>query len=98
MLDITTDILSLTDFKRRTSELLDRMRETRRPLVLTVNGKAEAVVQSADEYQRLVDEVENLHAIERIRLGLESANAGRGRPAGETFSELEGRHGFLRRK
>ena len=98
MLDITKDVLSLTDFKRRTSELLERLRETRRPLVLTVNGKAEAVVQSADEYQRLVDEVDNLHAIERIRLGLESANTGRGQSASETFAELEGRHGFLRRK
>ncbi len=98
MLNVSEDILSLTDFKRRTTELLDRMRATRRPLVLTLNGKAECVVQSAEAYQQLVDEAEKNNAIERIRQGLESMRAGQGRPASEVFAALEERYPYLRRK
>ena len=45
MLDIANDIRSLSDFKRNTSELLERLKKTGNPLVLTINGKAELVVQ-----------------------------------------------------
>ena len=47
MLDLANDIRSLSDFKRNTVELLDRLRQTGHPLVLTVNGRAELVVQDA---------------------------------------------------
>jgi prevent-host-death family protein len=97
MLNIAKDVLSLTDFKRRSAELLERMRKYRRPLVLTVNGKAELVVQTAEDYQRLVDEVEKTQAIEGIRRGLESMRAGQGRPAEEVFAELESQYPYLRR-
>ena len=40
MLDIANDIRSLSDFKRNTSELLDRLKKTGNPLILTINGKA----------------------------------------------------------
>ena len=44
MIDVTQDIHSLTTFKRHSSGLMKRMKKTGRPLVLTVKGKAEAVV------------------------------------------------------
>lgn len=97
MLNIAKDILSLTEFKRRSSVLLDRMRKTRRPIVLTVNGKAEVVVQTAEDYQRMMDEMEKLTAIDGIRRGLDSMEAGRGRPAGEVFTEMEAKHPYLHR-
>ena len=46
-ISISEDIHSLSDFKRNTPELLDQMRESGRPVVLTINGKAEIVVQDA---------------------------------------------------
>src|SRR5713101_507660 len=49
-LDISKDIHSLTDFKRKTTELVAQLKTTGRPLVLTVNGKAELVVQDAASY------------------------------------------------
>jgi prevent-host-death family protein len=58
MLDIKQDITSLTNFQRNTREFLHRLRETGRPLVLTVNGQAELVVQDAAAYQELVDQRE----------------------------------------
>ncbi len=68
MLDLANDIRSLSDFKRNTVDLLDRLRKTGHPLVLTINGKAELVVQDAVAYQALLDRVE---AIEGIQRGLE---------------------------
>ncbi len=55
MLDIKRDITSLSNFQRHTREFLQRLQETGRPVVLTVNGKAEFVVQDAEAYQRLLD-------------------------------------------
>ena len=45
MLDLSRDIHSLTDFKRNTSDYVKQMKKTKSPVVLTVNGKAELVVQ-----------------------------------------------------
>ena len=55
MLDIANDIQSLSTFKRDTAKVAARLKQTGKPLVLTVNGKAEMVVQDAAAYQRLLD-------------------------------------------
>jgi prevent-host-death family protein len=54
------DIGSLTDFNRNTKAHLKRLRRTGRPELLTVNGKAEVVVQSASAYQKLINLLEKL--------------------------------------
>ena len=51
------DIHSLTDFARNTKEYAKRMKKTGRPAVLTVNGRAEFVVQDAKSYQLILDKV-----------------------------------------
>jgi len=48
------DIGPLTDFNRNAKAHLKRLRRTGRPELLTVNGKAEVVVQSAPAYERLI--------------------------------------------
>ena len=54
MIDLA-DIRSLSDFQRNTKKHLRRLRRTGKPEVLTVNGQAELVVQSAGAYQKLLD-------------------------------------------
>jgi PHD/YefM family antitoxin component YafN of YafNO toxin-antitoxin module len=54
------DIGSLTDFSRNTRAHLKRLRRTGRPELLTVNGKAEVVIQNASAYQRLIELLEQL--------------------------------------
>ena len=93
MLDLANDIRSLSDFKRNTVELLDRLRETCHPLVLTVNGKAELVVQDAAAYQALLDRVETN---EGLRRGLADVKAGRTKPAKQVFERLRRKHGIPR--
>ena len=93
MLDLANDIRSLSDFKRNTVELLDRLRETGGPLVLTVNGKAELVVQDAGAHQALLDRVETIEGIQR---GLADVKAGRTKPAKQVFDRLRRNHGIPR--
>ena len=85
MLDLANDIRSLSDFKRNTVALLDRLRETGNPLVLTVNGKAELIVQDAAAYQALLERVE---AIEGMQRGLADVKAGRTGPARKVFDRV----------
>jgi prevent-host-death family protein len=54
------DIKSLTDFQRNAQAHLKRLRRTGRPELLTVNGKAAVVVQSAAAYRRLIESLEKL--------------------------------------
>ena len=93
MLDLANDIRSLSDFKRNTTELLDRIRRTGNPLVLTINGRAEVVVQDAEAYQDLLDRVETIEALQR---GLADVKAGRTKPAREVFERLRRKHGVPR--
>lgn len=75
---ITLDnIHSLTDFKRNTSAYIEKMKETKSPLVLTVNGEAEFVVQSAKAYQELLDRIRQIEEeLKRAKLeALQSAIA-----------------------
>ena len=77
MLNISRDIHSLSSFKRNTLEFIEQMKQTGEPVVLTVNGKAELVVQDAESYQKLLDALERLEAIAGIKQGLEDVEAGR---------------------
>ena len=96
MLDITKDIQSLTTFRRRSGEFIKQLKKSKRPVVLTVRGKAAAVVQDAEAYQRLLDIAARVDAEEGIRQGLEDAKKGKIRPAKEFFDEFEAGHGIRR--
>jgi prevent-host-death family protein len=71
------DIESLTAFKRNTNEYVKKIKKSGTPLVLTVNGKAEIVVQDAESYQRMLEVLDRAETIEAVREGLESVRQGR---------------------
>jgi prevent-host-death family protein len=96
MLDITKDIQSLTTFRRRSGEFLKQLKKSKRPVVLTVKGRAAAIVQDAEAYQRLLDIAAQSDAREGIRQGLEDVREGRVGPARGFFAEFEARHGLPR--
>lgn len=80
------DIRSLTDFRRNTKEFVERLRQTRDPMVLTVNGEAAIVVQDAVAYeatterlQQLETEVQQLQEAnlkQALAVGIEQLDAG----------------------
>ena len=81
MLNLSRDINSLSNFKRNTTNFIDRLKETKSPLVLTVNGVSELVVQSAEGYQQLLDRIEYLETTAGIRQGLSELDEDRAVPA-----------------
>jgi prevent-host-death family protein len=80
MFDIKQDIQAMTTFRRNPGEFIKRLKKTKRPLILTVNGK-EVVVQDAEAYQRLLDIAAQADPVEGIRQGLEDVKRGRVCPA-----------------
>ena len=96
MLDITSDIQSLTTFRRRSGDFMKQLKKTKRPVVLTVKGKAAAIVQDAEAYQRLLDIAASASAEEGIRQGLDDVKQRKVRPAREFFADFEARHGIPR--
>ena len=96
MFDITKDIHSVTIFRRNPAQFMKQVKKTKRPVVLTVKGKAAAVIQDAEAYQRLLAIVARADVNEAIRQGLEDVAMGRTRPAQQVFSEIRERYGIPR--
>ena len=93
MIDLK-NIHSLTDFNRNTKEYVQRLKETGEPEVLTVNGQAEVVVQSAVAYQKLLDAAELAETLPILRQSLAEAKRGEGRPARDVLRELAAKAGL----
>ena len=85
---LTRDTQSLSTFKRDTAKFIRQLKKTGQPMVLTINGKAELVVQDAASYQKLLEEKDRMEAIEGIRRGLESMKRNAGKPAEKFFREF----------
>ena len=63
------NIQTLTDFKRNAKDYVEKIKLTKSPLVLTVNGKAEVVVQEAQEFQQMLDRLQNLEEeLQKLKL------------------------------
>jgi prevent-host-death family protein len=96
MFDIKRDIQAMTTFRRNPGKFVKLLKKTKRPLVLTVNGKAEAVVQDAEAYQRLLDIAAQADVSEGIRQGMEDVKKGRVRPAREALEMFRRIHAIPR--
>ena len=88
------DIQSLSVFKRDTAKFLKQMKKTGEPIVLTVYGKAAAVVHDPDSYQEYLREKDRQETIAAVKRGISDMTAGRTKPAEEVFRELDERFGI----
>ncbi|MEM8639399.1 MAG: type II toxin-antitoxin system Phd/YefM family antitoxin [Cyanobacteria bacterium P01_G01_bin.54] len=86
------NIHPLSDFQRGAKAFLATLRETSAPIVLTVNGKAAAVVQDAESYQQLMDRMALLESMAGLRQSLEEFEEGKGIPLDEAFAQLKQKH------
>jgi prevent-host-death family protein len=73
-LQVSEDILPIADFKARASEVVRKLREHRRPVVITQGGKPAAVLLSPEEFDALAARARFLAAVDE---GLADADAGR---------------------
>ncbi len=76
----------VSDFSRKPAEYIKRLKETKRPEILTVNGKAEVVVQDAKAYEEMV---ELLETVKRVNLAAAAFDRGEGQLANEAFAALD---------
>ena len=88
------NIQSLTSFKRNTVESVEQIKKTGKPLVLTVNGKAELVVLDAGEYEEMLDKLDKLETVRAIKSGIEAFENGEHRPARKALTDLGKKYGI----
>ncbi len=73
-LHVSKDLVPIATFKATASEMVRQLRRRKRPFVITLNGRAAAVVLSPEEFDRLADEARFVGA---VREGLADSEAGR---------------------
>jgi prevent-host-death family protein len=86
---LTEDILAVSDLKRNTRAVIEKARRSGRPVLLTHNGKADAVLMDAETFEREMDIrilAEKLQAAER------QVAAGQTRPVRAFLADFKRRH------
>ena len=84
-MSISQSIVSLSDFKNKASKMLHEIQSSRRPLVITQNGKAAAVLISPSDFDLLTEQARFVEAVQR---GLEDVQNGRVLPDEDLGKEL----------
>jgi prevent-host-death family protein len=73
-INISKNIVSLSDFKNKASRMLHELQSSHRPLVITQNGKAAAVLISPSDFDLLTEQARFVDAVQR---GLTDVQNGR---------------------
>lgn len=87
------DIQPLSTFRANAAALVQQVRETKRPLILTQHGRSAAIVMDVDEYEIMVEEIEILRDVLRGEYQLDS---GQGIEADAAEGRLRARRGDSR--
>jgi PHD/YefM family antitoxin component YafN of YafNO toxin-antitoxin module len=95
MIDLR-EVRSVTEFQRNIKDYVGRLKQKKTPLVLTVNGRAELVVQDAGSYQQMLDRLERAETLAAIQKGIEQFDRGEGIALRQAETELRKKHGFSR--
>jgi len=85
-LNVVEDIRSVTELKRNTREIIEHARRTGRPVILTANGKADAVLMDAETYER---QLGNANLATLLAAGEADIAAGRTRSARAFLREFK---------
>lgn len=91
-LQVADDIVPIADLKAHLSERIRDLRTRRRPLIVTQNGKAAAVLLAPEEFDRLTSQAEFVAA---VREGLDQADSGRVIDHDQVGRILDARFGAL---
>jgi prevent-host-death family protein len=65
-----TDIHSLTEFTRNARSYIQQVKANKSPIAITVNGDAQVVVCDAEQYQKMVDEIERARITHTLNAGI----------------------------
>ncbi len=78
---LPNDIHTLDSFRRQSKQHVDRLKDSGRPEVLTVNGKPAVIVQDASAYQAQMEKLEVLEALAESVRQAEAGQMKEARPA-----------------
>ena len=95
MANLSEAICSVGDFKRDSARALEHVRSTGRPLVLTVNGKAELVVQDPASYQTLLELADRMEGLLAVKRGAQDLKAGRTKLLKDVLENLGKKNGYV---
>jgi prevent-host-death family protein len=93
MIDLR-EVRSVTEFQRNIKDYIGRLKQNKTPLVLTVNGRAELVVQDAESYQLILERLERAETLAAIRRGISDADEGRMMPLADAAAKLRAKRGL----
>jgi len=98
MLNISRDIHSISDFKRNTPDFVKQLKETGKPVVLTMNGRAEVVIQDARSYQNMIEILDRVKDIEAVREAVAEAEQGSAMTLDGFDNEMKSKHPELNKR
>lgn len=79
---------SLTDFRQKAAETLDRLNKTGEAEILTVNGEARAVLLSPAVYDELAREAQLTRDVTVIRQAMKEIDEGKGVDVDTAFQSI----------
>jgi prevent-host-death family protein len=68
----SVDVRPVTEFRAHTSEVLEQVHATKRPVVLTQHGRSAAVLLDVELYEQLVEEVALLRDVATAEAQIEA--------------------------
>jgi antitoxin YefM len=87
-ISLEKDIKPVSEFRANAAELIEQVKSTGRPLVLTQRGHSTAVVLNVTEYEGMVEELELLRD---VRTAVKQIDDGKGLTSREAKAELRRR-------
>ena len=81
-------VMSISEVKANASKLIDEVSSYRKPIVITLNGRAKAIVQDLQTYEQTQESLAMLKIIAQSR---EDVRKGRFKPLHKVFAEIRGR-------
>ncbi len=88
MFNFVKDICSITDFKKNSGTILNRVIQEKAPTVLTLNGSSVAVVVDVETYQALLEAVEYAQVLKSVEQGIQEVKAGQAVSADRVFDKM----------
>jgi len=70
-IQLDKDIQPLSEFRSKVATYLEHVHNTKRPLLITQNGKSSAVLMDVSEYEAIINKIELLQDIQAAKSQIE---------------------------
>jgi len=78
-IDLVEDVLPISELRLRAAQVIKKIQETQRPLIITQYGRAVAVLLDVNQFQSLQDDLAELESrYQKLQRELEAMNRNSG--------------------